>query len=173
MTGGTGDVHAPGPSPVPPSSGRARGSAWITPDADEDSHLQGSRSVVGLVVPADLRARLLVTVMAATPSQISAAIGGGLVEDVLTGQVGGAGYTFYLDQNRVTRGLPSNDRAAVLAARLGHTRRGVLAGMRGDVLVLGCRGLVEDVSVPRGVVDAARQSALILPEPDTGQGTGR
>jgi hypothetical protein len=129
--------------------------------------------VVGLVIPADPRARLLVTVMAPTCSEISAAIGGGLVEDALSGQLGGAGYTFYADQNRVMKALPGNDRAAVLAARLGHTHRGLMAGLRGDVLVLGCRGLAEDVSVPRGVVDAARQSALILAEPGIGHGAGR
>jgi hypothetical protein len=129
--------------------------------------------VVGLVIPADPQARLLVTVMAATRSGIGAALGGGLVEDALTGQVGGAGYTFYADQNRVMKDLPGNDRAAVLAARLGHTHRGLMAGLRGDVLVLGCRGLAEDVSVPRAVVDAARRSALILTEPGAGRGAGR
>jgi hypothetical protein len=111
--------------------------------------------------------------MVAARSGISAAIGGGLVEDALTGQVGGAGYTFYADQNRVMKALPDNDRAAVLAARLGHTQRGLMAGLRGDVLVLGCRGLAEDVSVPRDVVDAARQSALIPAEPDTAPGADR
>jgi hypothetical protein len=126
---------------------------------------------VGLVIPANPQERLLVTVMTATRSQFSAAIGGCLVEDALSGQVGGAGYTFYADQNRVRKGLPGNDRAAVLAARLGHTQRGLMAGLRGDVLVLGCRGLTEDVSVPQDVVDAARQSALILTEP--GRGAGR
>ncbi len=125
------------------------------------------------MIPANPQERLLVTVMAATRSGISAAIGGGLVEDALTGRVDGAGYTFYADQNRVMKALPGNDRAAVLAARLGHPQRRLLAGLRGDVLVLGCRGLAEDVSVPRGVVDAARQSALILAGPDTGRGSGR
>ena len=129
--------------------------------------------MVGLVIPADPRVRLLATVMEPTRSQMSAAIGGGLVEDALTGQVDGAGYTFYADENRVLKALRDNDRAAVLAARLGHTQRGLMAGLRGDVLVLGCRGLAEDVSVPREVVDAARQSALILAKPDTGPGAGR
>jgi hypothetical protein len=146
---------------------------WTTPDADEEIQPGDARSVVGLVIPADLRMRLLVTVMAATSSGLSAAIGGGLIEDALTGQVGGAGYTFYADQNRVMKALPGNDRAAVLAARLGHTQRELMAGLRGDVLVLGCRGLTEDVSVPRGVVDAARQSALILTGPDAAPGAGR
>jgi hypothetical protein len=71
------------------------------------------------------------------------------------------------------KALPGNDRAAVLAARLGHTQRDLMAGLRGDVLVLGCRGLADDVSVPHEVVDAARQSALILAEPDAGPGAGR
>jgi hypothetical protein len=49
-----------------------------------------------------------------TASVLSDAIGGGLLEDALIGDVDGAGCTFTLDEHRATKCLPRNDRAAVL-----------------------------------------------------------
>jgi hypothetical protein len=86
----------------------------------------------------------------------------GLLKDALIGEVDGGGYTFYLDEHRVAKGLPPNGRAAVLAARLGHVNRAWLADLRGDVLVLGCDGRLDDVSVPRSVVEAAARSGLVV-----------
>ncbi|HET9657759.1 MAG TPA: hypothetical protein VFP72_20575 [Kineosporiaceae bacterium] len=93
---------------------------------------------------------------------MSDAIGGGLLEDALTGERDGFGYAFYVDEHRVAKGLPRNDRAAVLSARLGHVTRAWLADLRGDVLVLGCDSHLDDVSVPRPVVDAAVRSGLFV-----------
>ncbi|HET9656048.1 MAG TPA: hypothetical protein VFP72_11885 [Kineosporiaceae bacterium] len=93
---------------------------------------------------------------------LSMAIGGGLLEEALTSDGGEGGYTLYVDEHRVAKGLPSNERAAVLSARLGHLRRTWLADLCGDVLVLGCDRHLQDVSVPRLVVDAAVQSGLLV-----------
>jgi hypothetical protein len=57
-------------------------------------------------------------VLRLTASELSDAIGGGLLEDALIGDVVGAGCTFTLDGHRATKGLPRKDRAAVLSARL-------------------------------------------------------
>ena len=67
----------------------------------------------------------------------------------------------------MAKGLRGNDRAAVLSARLGHVTRAWLADLRGDVLVLGCDGRLEDVSVPLFVVDAAVRSGLFVEPAET------
>jgi hypothetical protein len=122
----------------------------------------GPKSVLGLRIPADEKSPLSLAVLRLTASGLSAAVGGGLLEDALVGEAGGAGCRFYVDENRVARGLPRNDRAGVLAAHLGHVTRAWLANLRGDVLVLGCDGRLGDVSVPRSVVEAATRSGLAV-----------
>lgn len=119
-------------------------------------------SVLGLRIPADAGRPVVLSALRLSASVLSEAIGGGLLEDALVGEVGGSGYTFYLDERRVAKGLPGNERAAVLTARLGHVNRSWLADLRGDVLVLGCDGHLDDVSVPRFVVDAAVRSGLLV-----------
>jgi hypothetical protein len=123
-------------------------------------------SVLGLRIPADPGESVTLAVLPLTASALSDAIGGGLLENALTSESGGSGFTFYVDELRVAKGLRLNDRAAVLAARLGQVTRAWLADLRGDVLVLGCDGRLEDVSVPRFVVQAAQRSGLMV------QGTG-
>ena len=125
-----------------------------------------ARSVLGLQIPADEGRPVRLTMMRPTASVLSEAIGGGLPTEALTGRVDGSGYMFYLDRHRVVRALPGNQRAAVLAARFGHVTRTWLAGLRGDVLVLGCDERRRHVSVPRPVVDAATQSGLFGPDVD-------
>lgn len=83
------------------------------------------------------------------------------------------GYTFYLDEYRVEKGLAANERAAVLSARLGHATRAWLADLRGDVLVLGCDGRMDDADVPWLVVDAALRSGLAVEGVRVSRGTGR
>jgi hypothetical protein len=119
-------------------------------------------SVLGLRIPADPGGSVTLAVLALTASALSEAIGGGLLEDALTAEDGDGGYTFYVDELRVARGLRPNDRAAVLAARLGQVNRAWLADLRGDVLVLGADGRLEDVSVPLLVVEAAVRSGLFV-----------
>ncbi|HET9658299.1 MAG TPA: hypothetical protein VFP72_23305 [Kineosporiaceae bacterium] len=79
----------------------------------------------------------------------------------MTGERDGFGYVFYVDTHRVAKGLPGNDRATALSARLGHVTRAWLADLRGDVLVLGCDRHLDDMSVPRFVVDAAIRAGLM------------
>jgi hypothetical protein len=122
----------------------------------------GCGSVLGLRIPADAESPLALAVLRLTASALSDAIGGGLLEDALTAEGDGAGYTFYLDEHRVAKGLRPNGRAAVLAARLGHVNRAWLADLRGDVLVLGCDGRLDDVGVPRIVMEAAARSGLVV-----------
>jgi hypothetical protein len=117
----------------------------------------GCGPVLGLRIPADLGQPVSLAVLPLTASALSEAIGGGLLEDALIGESKGSGYTF-LDEHRAAQGLPPNGREAVLAARLGHVNRAWPADLRGDVLVLGCDGRLDDVSVPRFVVKAAARS---------------
>jgi hypothetical protein len=125
--------------------------------------------VLGLRIPADAGRPVVLAVLRLTATDLSDAIGGGLLEDALTAEDGGSGYTFYVDEHRVAKGLRGNDRAAVLAARLGHVTRAWLADLRGDVLVLGCDGRLDDVSVPRFVVDAAVRSGLMVQGAEDGR----
>jgi hypothetical protein len=117
-------------------------------------------TVLGLVIPADRGEPVTLAVLGLTASRLSDAIGGGLLEDALCAVCDGSGYTFYLDEQRVAKGLPRNERAAVLSARLGHVGRAWLAGLCGDVLVLGCDERLDDADVPPSVVDAATRCGL-------------
>lgn len=131
-----------------------------TADGGRGDRRVGRRLVLGLRIPADAGSPVTLATLRLTAADLSAAIGGGLLEEALTGEAEGFGYVFHVDENRVAKGLPGNDRAAVLSARLGQVTRAWLADLRGDVLVLGCDGRLEDVSVPQSVVDAAIRSGL-------------
>lgn len=126
---------------------------------------------MGLRIPADTGLPLSLMVLWLTEAALSGAIGGGLLEDALTGEQDGHGYVFYVDQHRVAKGLPGNERAAILSARLGHVTRAWLADLRGDVLVLGRDRHRDDVSVPRLVVDTAMRSGLFGAGAGAGVGT--
>jgi len=58
--------------------------------------------------------------------------------------------------------LIANERAVALAVQLGQEGHELLADLRGDVLVLGCDERLDDVSVPAQVIDAARQSGIVV-----------
>ncbi|HET9658451.1 MAG TPA: hypothetical protein VFP72_24070 [Kineosporiaceae bacterium] len=120
----------------------------------------GSGSVLGLRIPVDAGLPLSLMVLRLSLPELSDAIGGGLLEDALTGERDGSGYVFHVDAHRVAKGLPGNERAAILSARLGHVTRAWLADLRGDVPVLGCDRHLDDASVPRFVVGAAVRSGL-------------
>lgn len=131
-----------------------------TPAAHTSRTIRGP--VLALRVPANERTPLTLVRLAASAVAFSDAIGGGYLEEVLDGAVDGCAYVVLLDERRVAKGLPVNQRAAVLAARLGHVNRQWLAGLCGDALVMGCGRGWSDTDVPDGVVDAARQSGLLL-----------
>lgn len=141
--------------------------ARIAP-GEQEPERTGRRSVLGLYVPVDTDTQMTLGVLRLTASELSNAIGGGMLEEGLTSEGEGTGYTFYLDEHRVAKGLSLNDRAAVLATRLGHVTRAWLADLRGDVLVLGCDERLDDVSVPRFVVEAAVRSGLVVEGAEVG-----
>jgi hypothetical protein len=91
---------------------------------------------------------------------LSEAIGGGLLDEAWCGEVGRSGFTVYLDDDRVVKGLAANQRAAVLSARLGNVERDWLASLRGDALVLGRDARLDDTDVPARVLSAAWQGGL-------------
>jgi hypothetical protein len=93
--------------------------------------------VLGLQVPAETRRPVSVVLVRASSVAFSNAIGGGILDDALTGACEGGRYGVYLDLDRETKNLPANDRAAVLLARLSRVDRAVLAGLRGDTLFVG------------------------------------
>jgi hypothetical protein len=90
-----------------------------------------------------------------TAAALSHTVGGGLLDDGFVGSCEGGRYGVYLDAERVGKGLPLNDRAAVLSVRLGHADRQWLANLRGDALLVGVSGRGGDGDVPAGVLVAA------------------
>lgn len=120
----------------------------------------GRGSVLALRLPADDRIPVGLVRVTASATAFSDAIGGGLLDDTVDGLVDGCGYVVYLDEHRVRKGLPGNQRAAVLAARLGHVQRQWLADLRGDALIVGCAPSGADTDVPDGAIDAAARSGL-------------
>ncbi len=134
-----------------PAAPPAAGPAWVA----------GRRPVLVLRVPADDRAPVGLVRVAASAQTFSDAIGGGFLEEALDGAVDGCSYTVLLDEHRVPKGLRANQRAAVLAARLGHENRRWLADLRGDAQIVGCGRGGADADVPDGVIDAAARSGLL------------
>lgn len=121
----------------------------------------GGQPVLVLRVPADQRAPVRLVRLAASAVTFSDAIGGGYLDEALDGVVDKCPYVVVLDEHRVPKGLRANQRAAVLAARLGHVNREWLADLRGDALIVGCGRGGADTDVPDGVIDAACRSGLL------------
>jgi hypothetical protein len=116
--------------------------------------------VLALRVPADPRRPVEVVAVTVSAVALSEQIGGGLLDDSCHGETNGQAYTMYLDEDRVTKGLPDNPRAAVLAARLGQLDRDWQAGLRGDVLLVGMDGQFQDADVSPSVIAAALQAGV-------------
>jgi SAM-dependent methyltransferase len=153
------DAPAAGPPPTPTA-------ATAPTAAPVQEPVRGP--VLALRVPADDRAPVGLVRVAASAAAFSDAIGGGYLDDTLDGMVDGHSYVVLLDEHRVPKGLPGNQRAAVLAARLGHVNRAWLADLRGDVLIVGLGPGGTDEDVPGGVIEAAARSGLLgeYGEPD-------
>lgn len=134
-----------------------------------DAAPRGRRVVRALRVPADPGEPVTVVVVEVSAVALSEAIGGGLLDDSVQGTTAGDGYTIYLDDERVMKGLPGNPRAAALAVRLGHVDPTWLSDVRGDVLVTGCTSWGDDSDVPPGVLVDARRTGLL----GRGEGNGR
>ena len=115
--------------------------------------------VLGLLVPAEVTAPVTVVLVRASSAAFSDTIGGGLLDDdTVPGVCEGGTFGVYLDAEREAKNLPPNDRVAVLLARLGHTDRAQLTGLRGDALVVGIDVRGGDSDVPAGVLVAACQA---------------
>jgi hypothetical protein len=113
--------------------------------------------VLALLVPADAGQPVNVVLVAASSVAFSDAIGGGLLDDALTGACEGGRYGVYLDLDREAKNLPANDRVTVLLVRLGRVERAVLAGLRGDALLVGINDRGGDCDIPAGVLVATCQ----------------
>lgn len=148
------------PSVVGPALHRRTDEGAVMDATGTDRRETGS-CVLGLRIPLDATRSVTLALLRRSAAGLSSAIGGRLLEEALHGDCGGQGYTFYLDERRVTKGLAGNERAAVLAARLGYVDREWLADLRGDVLVLGCDGRLDDANVPQGVLEAASRAGLL------------
>lgn len=134
------------------------------------------REITALLIPADPGEPCTVLALPLTSVALSDAIGGGLLDDAYYGSVtsntdgsaepvatqdaGSGGYCLYLDEDRVPRQLPLNDRAAALGIRLGWPPRHDVV-LRGDVLVTGATPTGRDTSVGAGVLTAAVRAGLI------------
>lgn len=116
----------------------------------------------GLLVPANSAAPCTLRDLTLTAVALSDAIGGGLLEEALHGEIGGARFCVYLDEDRASKRLPPNAKAAALCARLGQTDSAWMNGLLGDVLLLGCDVHLNDVDVPLRVVEAARACGLVV-----------
>jgi hypothetical protein len=152
-SGAGADTPPDGPHPTP-----------TTPEPSTDPApptVAGGRPVLVLRVPADHRAPVRLVQLAASAVTFSDAIGGGYLDEALDGVVDECPYVVVLDEHRVAKGLRANQRAAVLAARLGHVNRAWLADLRGDALIVGCGRGGADTDVPDGVIDAAARSGLL------------
>lgn len=118
-------------------------------------------SVLALRVPADVGEPVSVVEVKASAVALSEQIGGGLLDDRLQGVLDGQRYAFLLDEQRAAKGLPGNERAAVLAARLGRVDREWLAQLHGDALVTGMDARHEETDIPLRVLSAACRAGLI------------
>jgi hypothetical protein len=116
--------------------------------------------VTVLRVPADPGEPLTLLQVKDSSAAFSDMIGGGLLDDGMRGMVQGDLFVFCVDEQRVLRGLPLNDRAVVLSTRLGQADRRWLAELRGDVLLVGLDRCGGDGNVPLGVVTEALRCAL-------------
>lgn len=114
--------------------------------------------VLGLLVPVAPEQPVQVMLVPRTSAGFSDAIGGGLLDDALTGACEGGRFGVYLDCERETKALAANDRACVLLARLGVVERAVLAGLLGDTLIVGIDARGGDCDLPAGVLVAACQA---------------
>jgi hypothetical protein len=84
---------------------------------------------------------------------ISDTIGGGILDDSISGLANGHAFAIY---RCVESGLPDNLRAAELAVRLGLVDRSLQRSLRGSVLITGLDENKVDINVPAPVLAAAR-----------------
>jgi hypothetical protein len=125
------------------------------------------KRVRALLIPANRRRPCTLITIAESAACLSDAIGARHLEEVHHESAAGRGYRLYGDEQRRTEGYPPNERAAVLAARLGWIDLADKVGLHGDLLVVGAHDPHRDSDVPEAIVRAAIQSGLIGPDPET------
>jgi hypothetical protein len=112
------------------------------------------RVLTGLLVPADTGRSLTLRAVADTAAAISDLLGGVLLDDAVTWNLGrGVSTSLYWAEDRVA--LPVNQRLSVLATRLGIVDRTFHASACGDALLLGATREGRDVDLPCAVALAA------------------
>ena len=116
-------------------------------------------AIRALRIPADSREHCSLLFLAPSAVALSDALGGGLLDDAYYGAVGPDCYCLYLDEERLTKRLELNHRAAVMAARLGWENRSTC--LAGDALLVGADSRRNDVDVPASVITAAWRGGLI------------
>jgi hypothetical protein len=135
------------------SSESDRGDAVV--DQDDDCV-----SIRALHLPASDADTCHIVIVIVASVDFSNAIGGGLLEDAYYGTADGKGFCVYLDEDRAAKGLPSNNRASVLAAQLGWRDRGDLR-LVGDALITGLTPAGDDTDVPVPILTAAQRGGLL------------
>jgi hypothetical protein len=113
-----------------------------------------ARVLAGLLVPADAGRPLVLRAVADSAAAISDLLGGVLLDDAVTWNLGGGVcVSVYWAEDRAD--LPVNERLSVLATRLGIVDQAFHATARGDALLLGVTRQGRDVDVPGTVTVAA------------------
>lgn len=142
--------------------GRMRSTSSGRAQAGEQSRVpEPGRAVRVLRVPADPGRPCEVVSVQASSTAFSDAIGGGLLDDGIEGQIGDLGYCVYQDEERLDKRLPDNARAHRLLVHLGLTGARDRIRWSGDALIAGTGSHGEDVDVPDPVIALAREAALL------------
>jgi hypothetical protein len=118
-------------------------------------------AIRALHIPADPSQDCSLLLLEPSAAALSDALGGGLLDDAYYGAIGPDRYCLYLDEMRQAKHLEPNQRAAVLAARLGWENLRIR--LHGDALLVGTDSGCRDTDVPAGVLAAARRAGLIAP----------
>jgi hypothetical protein len=115
------------------------------------------RSLVGLLVPSDDAGPCRLLQVRDRSAAISDLLGGGTIDEVISGSVDGHLITVYA---RDCGGL-LNSRAGTIAARLGYEGRDIMRRLAGHVLIVGQHPSgTQDIDVPRAVLALVAASGI-------------
>ncbi|MBI1759660.1 MAG: hypothetical protein HYR62_10645 [Actinobacteria bacterium] len=113
-------------------------------------------SILALRVPASADSPCRLLRLPPTAADLSDALGGALLDDVVHELGSGRRFRVYLDEGREARRLPVNRRAGALLGQPGGREPAGHALVRGDVLVTGVDGAGNDVDIPAELLPAVR-----------------
>jgi hypothetical protein len=122
------------------------------------------QQVRALRVPADPAEACSVVEVALSGAAFSQQIGGGLLDEAHIDTAPDGGYTVYAALSRWPESgqrSAANERAVLLAARLGWAHLVDRAGLFGDVLLVGLTERGDDTDLPESILDVARRLGLI------------